>query len=214
MVQEVVCVEAELELLRLADIEILEHSKVGVEEWRSVDGRHHARSVLAKHIWEAEAIRINVLVRPESRSRVTGQHGIELNIRRAQQRCIADHECSTRNRGSVKIHAEVLALETGEVRTAFELRDSGKLPPVHQAVRSLVEVDGIAQFDGVSCVEDMGPICGLHAIVVVQVELVERRIDNAHGFPIGVIHVKGIAPLGAYPGDLNYTYGKAMGIVN
>ena len=50
MIQEVVCVEAELELLRLFDIEILEHSKIGVEECRSVDSRQHAGAVLADRV--------------------------------------------------------------------------------------------------------------------------------------------------------------------
>ena len=47
VVQEVVSVEAELQLLRLLDLEVLEQPQVGVEERRPVDRRQNARTILA-----------------------------------------------------------------------------------------------------------------------------------------------------------------------
>ena len=49
----------------------------------------------------------------------------------------------------------------GEVRTALHLRDSGKLPPVDQAFRQpCYALDGIAQLDGVSGIENLRTVAG------------------------------------------------------
>ena len=64
MIQEVVPVEAELQLLRLLELEVLEESQIGVEERRSVDRRQHGRAVLPDCGRDAETARVDVLVRP------------------------------------------------------------------------------------------------------------------------------------------------------
>ena len=90
MVQEVVSVEAELQFLRLGDIEILEHSKIGVEVRRSVNRRNHGRPVLPDPRREGEAIGIDVLILREVGSGITGLNRVKANIRGAQQRRSAD----------------------------------------------------------------------------------------------------------------------------
>ena len=60
---------------------------------------------------------------PRSRGRIAGQDRVELNVRRAQERDVADVVRRPGNRRAVQIHAEVLSREIArEVRAAFQLQ--------------------------------------------------------------------------------------------
>ena len=51
MVQEVVAIDAELEFLRLGDLEVLEESQIGVKEPGAVDRRQDGGAVLPDLGW-------------------------------------------------------------------------------------------------------------------------------------------------------------------
>src|SRR5262249_29416073 len=86
VIEEIIRVEAELQLFALADVEILEQAEVGVEVGRSVDRWKHGGAVLADLRGEAEATRVDELMRPEIGSRVASENRHESDIRRAEQR--------------------------------------------------------------------------------------------------------------------------------
>ena len=64
VIQEVGPVEAELQLFRFLELEVLEESQIGVEESRSVDGREYRRAVLTDLRWWSETTRIDELILP------------------------------------------------------------------------------------------------------------------------------------------------------
>src|SRR6266404_545404 len=130
VIHEVVGVEAELQLLALADIEVLEQSQVGVDVSRSVDDRQSGGTVLADLVGECEATRVDELVRREIRSGVAGNDRRQRNVRRAEQRGSADIVSSAWNLGAVESQAEILAPPSREVDATLELRDSGNLPAI------------------------------------------------------------------------------------
>ena len=84
VIQEVVAVQAELQLLPLAmNIEVLEQSHIGVEIRRSVDDRQRGGAVLADLVGEREAAQVYELVWREIRFRVARHDRRERNIGRA-----------------------------------------------------------------------------------------------------------------------------------
>src|SRR6185312_15265918 len=120
MIQEVRRVQAELELPRLAELEILKYSQIGIEEGRSIDGRKNARAILPDGSREGEATRVDELVLSQVRRGIAGQNRVQLDVARAQQGHVADIECGARNLRAVEIHPEVVAsAESREVRSAL-----------------------------------------------------------------------------------------------
>ena len=106
-------------------------------------------------------------------SRVTGQDRVERDIRRAQQRHVADVEGGARDLVAVEVHAEVLAA-VGPERFAplWICAMPESCQPFTKPPASLL-LDGVAQLEGVGGVEDVRAVVGQHAIVVGEVELVE-----------------------------------------
>src|SRR5258708_21767031 len=144
VVKEIRAIEADLQFLRLFNLEVLEESQVGVEEGRSVNRRKHARAVLADARRDGETARVDELVCRQPRGRVAGQDRVELDIIRAQQRNVADVECRARDLVAVETHAEVLTLYPCQVRAALELRNTRELPTVYEAAGNLIVVDWVA----------------------------------------------------------------------
>src|ERR1700739_3053997 len=174
MVQPVVEVKPELQLLTLGDGKVLEQGHVPAEEGRSVDGRQDGPAVLANLARRGKAIPVDPLMRSQVRSWTASQDRVELNIRRAQQRGVADRDTlgvlsrdAARNDRVVEVHAKVLVLEARQVRTALRLQDAGDLPTVNEAARPLVDIVGCRQLNRVNGIEEMLAIIGLHAIVAV-----------------------------------------------
>lgn len=92
MVHPVVEVKPELQLLALGDGKVLEQAHIPIEEGRSVNGRQDGRAVLADGGRHGKAIPVDVLVICQTLSWIASQDRVELDIRRAQDREIADRD--------------------------------------------------------------------------------------------------------------------------
>src|SRR5947209_2087829 len=79
VVQEVVALNAELQILRFRHSEILEDSQVGIKVRRSVCHRQQGRAVLANDSWSGKAIAVHVLMRSQMRCGIAGDERIELH---------------------------------------------------------------------------------------------------------------------------------------
>src|SRR5215469_7017089 len=94
MVHPVVEVEPELQLLALSDPEVLEQAHIPVEIGWSINGRQDEVAVLSDLGRSGEAIRVDELMRFQALRRIAGQNRVELDVRRAQQRDVADRNTS------------------------------------------------------------------------------------------------------------------------
>jgi len=119
VIEEVVSVQADLQPLLFGDCEVLEQAEIGVEERGSVNHRQSCGAVLSDLRREAEAARIDELMRSQIRARIAGQNRRKLNVGRAQQRSRADVLRGARDLRAVQRHAEVLTALPGEVDAAL-----------------------------------------------------------------------------------------------
>src|SRR5690242_8888914 len=90
MVQEVKGLNAELELHRLLDLEILENTQIGVEERWSVDWGQECRAILSDRCRHCETTAVDVLMRPEILAGIAGQYRVDLDAIRPEERLIVD----------------------------------------------------------------------------------------------------------------------------
>src|SRR5207247_10106171 len=80
---------------------------------------------------------------------------------------------------AVERHAEVLASTPArQIDAALELGDSGNLPAIEEAVRLLIPRN-LSEIVRVRGIEDMRSVRHLHAVIVVEVERIERRAHDA-----------------------------------
>jgi hypothetical protein len=90
VVQEVVALNAELQILRFRHSEILEHSQVGVKVRGSVCDRQQGRAVLANRSWSRKTIPVHVLMLSQIGGRIAREDGIELHRIGAQNGLVVD----------------------------------------------------------------------------------------------------------------------------
>src|ERR1035438_8857456 len=189
MVQEIIAVDAELQLLRFADLEVLEQPQIGVEVPWSVDGRQHRTPILPDLRREGEAVRVDELVRPQARSGVACLNRVQLYGVGSKQRHVADVVGGARNLAAIQVQVEVVvAAQPGQVGPAFHLGDAGDLPAVDESPQYLV-AGRVPQLYGVGGVEDVRAVGGLHPVIVGQVKRVQSGVDDPHGFTESVVHV-------------------------
>ena len=84
VVQEVVALNAELQILRFRHSEILEDSQVGVKVRGSVCDRQQGRAVLANRSWSGKAIAVHVLMLSQMGCGIASDNRIELHGIRSQ----------------------------------------------------------------------------------------------------------------------------------
>src|SRR5436309_9852538 len=80
MVGEVVAGESKLQLLRFAELEVLEEGKVAVEKRRAEEFRKHDRSLSARDGRDGEATPVEELVRAEVLPGIAGKNRIQRNL--------------------------------------------------------------------------------------------------------------------------------------
>src|SRR5258706_15044207 len=89
--------------------------------------------------------------------------------------------------GEIKVQG-ITAAEAREVGAALELRDPRELPSVDEAAYNLI-LAMVPQLNRVGRVEDVRAIRRLHAVIVIEVKLIQRAVDNPHRLAPGVVHV-------------------------
>ena len=99
VIEEVVALNAELQILRFRHSEVLEQSQVGVKVRRSVCNGQQGRAVLADRSRSGKAIAVHVLMLSQMGRGIAGDDGIELHGIRAQDGLVVDKNSIT---GSVR----------------------------------------------------------------------------------------------------------------
>src|SRR4051812_14484335 len=143
MIQEVVSVEAELQLLCLAESEVLVKAEVAVEECRSEDFRSHDGSVAPWRHRQREAASVHELILAEPGARIAIDKWPQRNRIRPVDTAGANRIPAGEQR-AVGVQVEVAAGIGRQIRAALELSNAGELPPVDNSFREFVVFHGAA----------------------------------------------------------------------
>src|SRR5215471_3280846 len=139
MVQEVICLNPELQVLRFGDLKVLKQSEIRVEVPRPVDCRQNGWAVLSDYRRRSETAGIDVLVCSETRRRIASHQRVELHCVGAKDRLVTDTNARARNRHATHIQMEVAVLVVAaaerQVGSALNLRDARELPSVHRTIQ-------------------------------------------------------------------------------
>src|SRR4051812_35283228 len=184
MVQEVACLNPELQFAGLGYREVLEYSQIGVKESRSVDGGQESWAVSPDGVWSRETAGVDPLMRTQVRGGIAGHNRIQLYSVGAQDRRIGngdtprssgvDEVLGPRKNCVVKIHVEVpVGADAGEICSTLNLCAARKLPAVQKPCSDLVVTDRAGQVHRVSSAEDVAAITLLWPVVIPQIEWIE-----------------------------------------
>jgi len=224
VVQEVVALNAELQIFRFRHSEILEQSEVRVKVRGSVCYRQQRRAVLADGSWSSKAIPVYELMRAQIGGGVASYDGIELHSVRSQDGLVAYRNTirvlradRVRNDPTVQLHvvvrAGVVAAAIGDVGATLDLGDARDLPAAGNAREETMGMQRVADVDRISNVEQVPAIGGLHTIVALQVKGIDTggpiglaisiRAEDAHSLLKGVVCLNGVAAQVPAPSNLH-----------